>query len=159
MHRDLKLENIKFSSENKNNRIITILDFGFVYNLKGGGNELIKHQNYTLSYAAPEVCLNKKCTKSCDVWSLGGILYTLLSGMLPFNVDNEFNGDDGNKSSSSRQNSNVEQAIKFRIKHQLNNKLGLLKIKNKEAKKLIQNCLEAKPEDRIELSVKGVLKN
>ena len=38
----------------------------------------------TLGYIAPEVIRKEPYSFSCDVWSLGCIIYALLSGSLPF---------------------------------------------------------------------------
>lgn len=69
-HRDLKLENIKFSTENPAKSSLKILDFGFAYKTNDKNNKM-GGPCYTLDYAAPEVLLNKNYAESCDLWSLG----------------------------------------------------------------------------------------
>ena len=41
----------------------------------------------TLAYVAPEVLLQKPYRFQGDLWSLGIIIYVMLSGMLPFDSD------------------------------------------------------------------------
>lgn len=81
VHRDLKPENILIDKELNNS--VKVIDFGTsVFYQKDG--ELLSKLLGTPYYIAPEV-LNKKYDERCDVWSIGVILYVLLSGKPPFN--------------------------------------------------------------------------
>lgn len=85
VHRDLKPENLLFTS-NEDNAEIKIVDFGFA-RLKQE-KEQLHTPCFTLHYAAPEV-LNgdpEGYDESCDLWSLGVILYTMLCGRAPFHA-------------------------------------------------------------------------
>ena len=43
----------------------------------------------TLGYVAPEVLKKEPYSFSCDIWSLGCIVYALMSGSLPFDDDSQ----------------------------------------------------------------------
>ncbi|KAL4435846.1 hypothetical protein ABPG74_015814 [Tetrahymena malaccensis] len=81
IHRDLKLENILFESESQNSDI-KIIDFGLAKKVEDDDR---RHTMVgSVAYMAPEVMFNKTYNKSCDIWSLGIIMYRLICGQLPF---------------------------------------------------------------------------
>lgn len=80
VHRDLKLENIMFKDENKQE--VAIIDFGL-----GKYNPIGQHKlescvgtPYFLAYEV----MQGDYGNECDCWSLGIIMFGLLSGCLPF---------------------------------------------------------------------------
>ncbi len=126
-HRDLKPENFMFSSADPDAEI-KIIDFGlstkFVTELQ------MKDIVGTPFYVAPEV-LEGVYTNACDVWSVGVILYIMLSGKTPFSGE-----------TSSEVLMKVAKASVFfpeRHWHNLSN----------EAKDLISKMLEKDPQSRL----------
>lgn len=85
VHRDLKLENILLDRHEN----VKLCDFGFTREYEGKASYL---QTYcgTVCYAAPEMLKGEKYAgEKVDVWSLGVILYALLTGELPFDDDDD----------------------------------------------------------------------
>ena len=81
-HRDLKLENFIFTRKDGGGEI-KMIDFGMSLNYLEGQN--FNSTCGTCYYMAPEV-IDKSVpyTEACDMWSMGVIMYMLLSGIVPF---------------------------------------------------------------------------
>ncbi|KAF2883016.1 hypothetical protein ILUMI_23154 [Ignelater luminosus] len=80
-HRDLKPENLLYTKEGPLG-ILKLTDFGFAKETLS--KDTLQTPCYTPYYVAPEVLGPEKYDKSCDVWSLGVIMYILLCGFPPF---------------------------------------------------------------------------
>jgi serine/threonine protein kinase len=82
VHRDIKPDNILIHGDGT----IKICDFGISKRIHGKG--LISETSGTPAFMAPETFSNKWYEPySADIWSLGVLLYTLLSGTNPFKND------------------------------------------------------------------------
>lgn len=89
-HRDLKPDNFLFA-DNSEDAEIKLIDFGLSkrYGVDQRKDTVkLKTIVGTPFYVAPEV-LGGNYDKSCDIWSLGIILYILLCGSTPFEGDND----------------------------------------------------------------------
>mmetsp|Transcript_21804 Transcript_21804/g.33719 ORF Transcript_21804/g.33719 Transcript_21804/m.33719 type:complete len:179 (+) Transcript_21804:582-1118(+) len=64
-----------------------ILDFGLSKNTEGN-TRLLKSVVGSKLFMAPEILLGEPHTFTCDMWSLGIMLYIMLSGSYPFDTRN-----------------------------------------------------------------------
>ena len=85
IHRDVKPENILMTDKTEY-ADIRLLDFGLSKIVRQG--EKCTEPYGTLSYVSPEVLQDIPYDERCDLWSIGVITYLLLSGVLPFDDEN-----------------------------------------------------------------------
>eukprot|EP00543_Licmophora_paradoxa_P003021 CAMPEP_0202452766 /NCGR_PEP_ID=MMETSP1360-20130828/10889_1 /ASSEMBLY_ACC=CAM_ASM_000848 /TAXON_ID=515479 /ORGANISM="Licmophora paradoxa, Strain CCMP2313" /LENGTH=421 /DNA_ID=CAMNT_0049071677 /DNA_START=325 /DNA_END=1590 /DNA_ORIENTATION=+ len=85
-HRDLKLENWVLESGKDVWSPLKLIDFGLSCHFSPG--QRLSRVVGSSYYVAPEV-LKKSYTQACDLWSLGVIVYMLLSGAPPFYGKND----------------------------------------------------------------------
>jgi len=85
IHRDIKLENILIDENNE----VIVGDWGFAG--YWSNDKKIKCNWGSIFYAAPEIFLGQEYTgPEIDIWSLGVVLYAMITGRLPFSgADNE----------------------------------------------------------------------
>jgi len=80
IHRDLKPANVLISVEGK----VKLADFGTAFDLSKVTHTVEQTLCGTPAYIAPEVVQKGKHTTSTDIWSLGVIVYNMMTGDTPF---------------------------------------------------------------------------
>merc|ERR1719181_1105354 len=81
VHRDLKLENIMYESKSPDSPV-KVIDFGFAK--VWDSDKLMQASCGSVAYVSPDVLRGHGYTSQCDLWSLGVIVFMLLSGYPPF---------------------------------------------------------------------------
>jgi eukaryotic-like serine/threonine-protein kinase len=86
LHRDIKPENIVVDHEG----VVKVMDFGIAHAL--GAARLTRERVVigTLEYMPPERILNREMDARADLYSVGVLLFELLSGRLPFASESEY---------------------------------------------------------------------
>uniref|UniRef100_A0A8C5RE20 Serine/threonine-protein kinase 33 n=1 Tax=Laticauda laticaudata TaxID=8630 RepID=A0A8C5RE20_LATLA len=136
VHRDLKLENILVKSsdideENEMKLNIKVTDFGLAVQKMGGSESMFQSTCGTPIYMAPEVIFAHDYSQQCDVWSIGVIMYMLLSGEPPFMASSE------------------EKLFEVIKKGDLHFKQPIWQTVNKAAKNILRLLLKVDPAHRI----------
>ena len=85
VHRDLKPENLLCYGTEEDSKIM-ISDFGLA---AIDNDSSLTGLNGSPNYLAPEIVKNERYGRAVDLWSIGVIVFALLSGSLPFNASNK----------------------------------------------------------------------
>lgn len=84
IHRDLKPDNILLNSNAKGHYDVRIADFGFALRNPGRDNLLNCFICGTPGYIPPEVLRGKDYNLKSDIFSVGSILFNILTGKMLF---------------------------------------------------------------------------
>ena len=82
IHRDIKPENIMVTTNDE----IKVIDFGLSKNARSVTNHQIVGTPF---YIAPEIIQDRPYDTQVDIWSLGVLLYIMLSGHYPFSANEQ----------------------------------------------------------------------
>ena len=82
IHRDIKPSNVLVTSDPSVGELVKILDFGIAKLLQAGSEQTSTFMG-TLAYASPEQMEGRELDGRSDIYSLGVMMYQMLSGKLP----------------------------------------------------------------------------
>jgi serine/threonine protein kinase len=93
VHRDIKPSNIIVSKTNDGGELVSLIDFGIGKSLleSSEGNQLVTLTEDAIGsplYISPEQCLGLDSDERSDIYSIGCVLYEMLSGAPPFKSGN-----------------------------------------------------------------------
>lgn len=86
VHRDIKPSNILVSQDDSLGELIKVLDFGIAKMLEPEGNQTQCFMG-TLAYSSPEQMEGRELDSRSDIYSLGIMMFQMLTGKMPLNAD------------------------------------------------------------------------
>ena len=127
VHRDIKPENILFSNK-KDYSTLKLIDFGLAT------TESDKKSVGTPYYMSPEIINGETCPKS-DIWSVGVIVYLMLTGKQAFEVDKNQNKQNENNTE------NHKNPVFEKIKNEDYDLEALYNTEKEDAIDFVRRCL------------------
>ena len=135
IHRDLKMENIMVemtsNGDGSSNIVCKVTDFGFACVIEPGSN--LSLTVGTPLYMAPEIVKGQEYGQKVDIWSLGVIVYVMLTSQFPYNA---------------RKKELIYQKVASRKEHPSYTPLDRYYEDGRPAKDFIVRCLEKDPKKR-----------
>ena len=84
VHRDLKPANIYLEPQDGGTELVKVLDFGIAKVVDGAELTRVGQMIGTFDYMPPEQMLGGECTGRSDIFSLGVLLYEMITAAKPF---------------------------------------------------------------------------
>ncbi|KAJ1994951.1 Calmodulin-dependent protein kinase cmk2 [Coemansia spiralis] len=130
VHRDIKPENFIFLDKSHDAPLM-LADFG-IARIMRSDDEILNTMCGSIGYAAPEILLRQGHSKPVDIWSMGVVTFSTLSGYSPF-----WKYESPNSLMAAMQSDNVEFDERYWW--------GI----SDHAKDFIRRCLRTDPHDRM----------
>ena len=92
VHRDIKPANILVTSDSLLGNLVKILDFGIAKFLHPSKNQNNNGFQGTLAYCSPEQLEESELDHRSDIYSLGVVMYEMLTGTKPWQLETDYFG-------------------------------------------------------------------